>query len=687
MLLSYCYIFSHSPSSTIETQPASTPRTDPQTPSPPTSSPPSNSELASSVLSTLSDWSSSLTTSIRSSVPTSLPSLFSTELSNEGKATDSSQQSTNFNLLPSGLTSWFAPPSSDPLQTSSEPEKTPNISTRSLLSEQQIQKPTVSTTGRTTFTFVLFGAASSAAVYLLVRDRRTMNRLNTAKSLAYRDARAWRRVALDFARINALAASRVQNLVAASLRDGSAGSDIGRQIEREIEEASRVVAQRRNWILEQDRKDAETGTSSSTQRGFGDAWIDAFDPDRTRFFFGSRSGRRGSELGHFGQWKPTHVSRHDDVSSAPSETNPKSTSSSTPERSAKLKWQRVAGHAATAAPTTATDSAASNASAVVDQQADAREEWIGDVENAIRERDLNSSQATAGVTDQDAVHAFSGHESEEYVEAITGFATRSAEGRESVAEQEDHLLPVSDLHIATGGNQQDEVASSGRIKQTTKISPTQVNTMVSSTAKYSYPVSDRFRDMEELLLAAYDDNFAGFSSPSAPDTTSKPAKSVKDVTAKPNSTLFDKLRANRANVKKAKSTSAEDIDFMAELIFRDSSKEAAPSVQAPPVQVETPAASNTKERQLSERLEQKEAELVGYKYKIDELSEQLDAMREMCHDLTDEAQRREKSHKIQIEQLDHKVGLFTVWAEEVQRRLGLDTPPFFASLRKPLKRD
>ncbi|SPO21805.1 uncharacterized protein UTRI_01297_B [Ustilago trichophora] len=655
MLLSYCYIFSHSPSSTIETQPASTPLLDPHTPSPPTSSPASSSEVAFSVLSTLSDWSSSVTSSIRSTVPTFLPSLFSTESSGEGNDTDSSHPSTSFNLLPSALTSWFASPSSDPPQTTPVPEKATIRSTRSLLREQQPQEPSVPTAGRTTFTFVLFGAASSAAVYFLVRNRRTMNRLNSAKSLAYCDARAWRRVALDFARINALAASRVQNLVAASLRDGSAGTEIGRQIERELQDASRVVAQRRNWILEHDRKDAETGPSSSTLRGFGHAWVDAFDPDRTGFFFGSRGGRRGSELGHFGQWKPTHVSRHDDVSSIPSETNPKSTSSSTPERSAKIKWQRVAGHAAAAAPTTAEDSDASNASAIVDQQAEAREEWIGDVENAIRERDLNSSQATARVTDQAAVDAFSGHESEEYVEAITGFATRNAEGRESVADEQDHLLPVSDLHIATGGNLRDEVASSRNIKQTTKMSPTQVNTIVSSTPKYSYPISDRFRDMEELLLAAYDDNFAGFSSPSAPDTVSKPVESAKDVTAKPNSALFDKLRANRANIEKAKSSSAaEDIDFMAELIFRDDSRE---------------------------------AELVGYKYKIDELSERLDTMREMCHDLTDEAQRREKSHKIQIEQLDHKVGLFTVWAEEVQRRLGLETPPFFASLRKPLKRD
>ncbi len=143
-----------------------------------------------------------------------------------------------------------------------------------------------------------------------------MNRLQSAKNLAYRDARAWRRVALDFARINALSASRVQKLVAASLRDGQAGSDIGRQIERELEEASRVVAQRRNWILDQDAKDAESSSSSGKKPVADSGWTEVFDLDRTGFFFGSRTGRRDSGLGEYGRWEPRHASRHDDVSSA-----------------------------------------------------------------------------------------------------------------------------------------------------------------------------------------------------------------------------------------------------------------------------------------------------------------------------------------------------------------------------------
>lgn len=97
--------------------------------------------------------------------------------------------------------------------------------------------------------------------------------------------------------------------------------------------------------------------------------------------------------------------------------------------------------------------------------------------------------------------------------------------------------------------------------------------------------------------------------------------------------------------------------------------------------------SDLKVQELIARLDSKEAELTRHKYTINELSDRLDRMCEMCHDLTDEAQRRDKTHRIHIEQLEQKVGLFTVWAEEVQRRLGLETPPFFASLRKPLKRD
>ncbi len=285
--------------------------------------------------------------------------------------------------------------------------------------------------------------------------------------MAYRDARAWRRVALDFARINALAASRVQNLVATSLREGRAGGEIGRQIERELEEATRAVAQRRSWIQEQDRKDAETGAASGSQRDFGDVWSDLLDPHHTTgFFFGSRAGRRGSDLGEYGRWKPGVFSRHEDLSSAstdgvafkPSEPkSPCSPSDAPPKgepskRSAQLKWQRVVGHSAAAAPSTVTASSASQsetaaslakqpaASSQAEADAEAREDWIGDVDRAIRERDLKSSQSVSGA-DQAAVDAFSRFESEAATEADQISSIRDKEARETAEEDEDHLLP------------------------------------------------------------------------------------------------------------------------------------------------------------------------------------------------------------------------------------------------------
>ena len=512
-----------------------------------------------------------------------------------------------------------------------------------------------------------------------------MSRLQNAKSLAYRDARAWRRVALDFARINALAASRVQNLVAASLRDGHAGTDIGRQIERELEEATKTVAQRRNWILSQDRKDAESASPFSEN-----AWGDLFDLDRSGSFFGSRGGRRASDQGKFAQWRPNYASRHDDLSSAwtlSSAAEDAASPTAQTKRSAKLKWQRAAGLSAT--PDSSTTSASLDAKAETaqtrsDSQSEAREEWIGDVESAIRERDLKTSTSTTrSGADQAAVDAFSRYDSE-MVEAVTGFAARDA-----VAEEDNYLLPVSDMHIATGGRLQDELEHEAqprkKIELKTKLSPVQVNTLVSSTSKYSYPISDRFRDMEGLLLAAYDDNFAGLSNSPTPSTATDADKDVNKVVAKPNSAFFDKLRANRTK-KEPKSNTVDETEFMAQLFFRGTAKESSPETSPQPTHAPSVSPS-AKEEALGQQLEKKEAELVGYKYKIDELSERLDTMRDTCHELTDEAQRREKMHRIQIEQLDHKVGLFTVWAEEVQRRLGLETPPFFASLRKPLKRD
>ncbi|SNX82459.1 uncharacterized protein MEPE_01165 [Melanopsichium pennsylvanicum] len=702
MLLSYCYIFSNAPSSTLETQPPpSNPPSQSPSPSPSIFPYQESLDLGRCAWSKIANWSYLLADTVKT-----FPSFVALHVTNQSSnrfASSSPQSTTSDHSLP-GLTSWFTRSSSpDPPQVARAQVQASVKHSRSLFQSQQAQESVDPASGRTTFTFLLFGAASSTAVFLLVRNRRTMNGLQNAKSLAYRDARAWRRVALDFARINALAASRVQNLVVASLRDGQAGSEIGRQIERELDEAARAVAQRRNWIREQDAKDAEAASSSS-QHTVGDAWGEIFNPDRKGFFSGSRAGLRCSGMGDPSRWHTRHAARHDDVSSdgvtlkgwqAWIRSTPSAPSATGNKHSAKQKWQRVAGLSVTSdaptspAPPDAKTAKSSTLESNADQQAEGREDWIGDVDGAIRARDLKSSQSSG---DQAAVNAFSRHESEEYVEAITGFANRNVQAD---AGSEDHLLPVSDLNIATGGRLSDEpIKAVKRIKsapkmQKTDLSPTKVSTTVSSTDKYISPISDRFRDNEHLFIAAHDDQFGLTNPPPFETSNTKPRKSSQStVSAKPNSALFQKLRAQRASVKtEARISPADDIDFIADLMFPSAEQAVASPVEASSVPIDEPRSSGSKEQDLAEQLKVKEEEPLGYNSKINELSERLDSMRQMCHDLTDEAQRREKTHKIQVEQLDHKVGLFTVWAEEVQRRLGLETPSVFTSLRKPLKRD
>lgn len=705
MLSSYCYFFSsHSLSSPVDPEPAS---------STPRDRRPLHTFAEAAQSSDADSKRSSRTWAdadkyIRSTVSDISASLNSRLESVSSYLCDASLPSHNVlsNLSLPSVSSWFAPSSSEPAQSKlpSAPVQSPARSPRPLLQPQQPQEESELTKGKTTFTFVLFGAASSAAVYLLVRNRRTMNRLQAAKSLAYRDARAWRRVALDFARINALAAGRVQNIVAASLRDGQAGKDIGRQIERELQEASRAVAQRRNWIREQDAKEASVADSSS-HGSLAEVWGDIFDLERSGFFFGSRTGRRSAEDASFGTWQPGRMSRHDDVSRASSDRNacqssegstssnatshePHAAEEAPAQRSAKLKWQTVAGRAAAAAESSAVDEAAHTlvakdqaSSAETEETGELREEWIGDVDRAMRERDLKCSQEHKHDLD-------------------------------NAVESEDHLLPVSDLYIATDGRMRDEpngaiIASELRAEQPKGQDGARPSRMqVESSDVYAYPISNQFRDLEDIFMASWDDSFAGLTSP-ATESSVKEKLVAKAVKARPNSALFKKLRAARAATgKEANVQSADDIEFLAELMFPQSAPPVHPAQQrqpdadgktAPtsPAAVASPAAATLSEtasasevrvHELTEQLTKRQSELEEHKNKVRQLSERVDVMRDMCHELTDEAQRRDKTHKIQIEQLEHKIGLLTVWADEVQRRLGLDAPPFFAALRKPLTR-
>ncbi len=309
----------------------------------------------------------------------------------------------------------------------------------------------------------------------------------------------------------------------------------------------------------------------------------------------------------------------------------------------------------------------------------------------MRQRDLKTSAGAQGIADQAAVEAFARYDTEPSVDYTTGVSISEQEA--AAAEEEYHLLPVSDLNIATGGQLRDgpenalKAIRSSRSAIKAKIGPAQVKTTVTSPAQYSYPISDQFRDLEDVFMAAWDDNFAGLSN-SAPAEPATPIQAVKDVPkakAGPNSALFDRLRAQSTKTKPNSKLSNDQItEVMAELMFKGNASGAAASSTKKP---DTTSSATNEASELLKRLESKETELSGHKRTVRELSERLDTMREMCHDLTDEAQKRDKTHRIQIEQLEQKVGLFTVWAEEMQRRLGLETPPFFASLRTPIKRD
>ena len=701
MPVNYCFLFSHCPSSDRDSwSSAPRERTDqfaagasavplePQTPHQ------FSSELDNDAFSSIVGWSSSTASSLKSFLPSSVTSLFSTDTSNDSDSFDSYLQRAQSNLSRSSFLSWGVPPSSESPGASLVQEQAPYTKGGGPPDYLQPQVSKDTTRGRTTFSFVLFATASCTAAYLLARSRRNMNRLQSAKSLAKRDARAWRRVALEFAKINALATSRVQNLVGASLSDGRVSTDLGRKIERELEEAARTVAQRCEWIQEQDNKEAKAADFASSQPSFADAWREAFDPRRTGFFFGGRAGYPSPGRVGGSRWQPRHCSRHDDVSSV--------TAAARAPRSAQQKWQRVVGHSAAAATSLPSSSSLSDRkgnslssedTVLVsdnDAQAQAGEEWIGDVDRAMRERDRKASQSTSG-TDQAAVNAFALHETEACVDAITGFALREANSRVADFKVDDHLLPVSDLHIATDGRLREEPGEqTAQSKHKSQMGPAQVKTNVTNTANLSYPIPDRFRDMDDILATTWDDS-NGDHSPLATISSSAKAEKREGTTAvKPNTAFFDRLRSQRQEDDKSRLPDSPDMtEFVAEIMFPKPAPEQPASTNAAiaSASAEAPAAPGEQVQELLTRIEAKEAEISAHKRRIDELSERLDTMREACNELTDELQRREKTSTIQIAQLEDKVGLITVWAEEMQRRLGLETPPFFASLRKPRKRD
>ncbi len=165
-------------------------------------------------------------------------------------------------------------------------------------------------------------------------------------------------------------------------------------------------------------------------------------------------------------------------------------------------------------------------------------------------------------------------------------------------------------------------------------------------------------------------------------SANKSDNTTQSVKAKPNRALFEQLRSKKAqsgNVKtESKSTSeAEEIEFMAELMF-PSAAPALPTAPPPPSPLlkihRSDQALPRQDRGLPDctgaGIDQAAGpetdELASYKYKLDDLSSASKRCGR-CATTYGRSLEREKTHRIQVEQLDHKIGLFTVWAEEVQR--------------------
>ena len=67
---------------------------------------------------------------------------------------------------------------------------------------------------------------------------------------------------------------------------------------------------------------------------------------------------------------------------------------------------------------------------------------------------------------------------------------------------------------------------------------------------------------------------------------------------------------------------------------------------------------------------------------IHELNERVHVLQNLSGTVQVEAKERAEELKVRTGKLEQQLGLFTVWAEEIQRRLGLNSPSFFSSSRK-----
>ncbi|PWZ03071.1 hypothetical protein BCV70DRAFT_197307 [Testicularia cyperi] len=435
--------------------------------------------------------------------------------------------------------------------------------------------------------------------------------------------------------------------------------------------------------------------------------------------------------------------------SSPGRTDPTSTIANNPA-------EANATAAAAATPPTTTRSASrlgmAASSLRQSQGLEQHEEWIGDVNRAILERDLKSSQEARRVQQ----HVKDG----------------------------DYLLPVSDMHIASAHwTREDEPAppslssAADQIAQgKTKIETKQPQgSQQPQQTKYQYPISDQFKDLEDIFMAAWDDGYGiAAAKPMPAKASAKSGSSVTkgshvDSQADPDEIPITWTRASTHAPGKPVSITAENdvvddtvpihwdrrstiTDELAGMILdhenrrdaetdgkvssgsQESQKKRVEAVPTHSIECgepeqsvytdfipEEPKVSPTRQRNehvegvgviesamsaaggdggatatatadatttseleadLLRKLEQKDEELSRQRRQLHDLQDRLDTLQESCYEQEDEAKRRSKAIRSRVGELEHHLALFTVWADEVHRRLGLESPSFLTQLTK-----
>ena len=474
-----------------------------------------------------------------------------------------------------------------------------------------------------------------------------MKRIIANRSLAKRDARAWRRVALEFAKISAAPSAH-------SSRD----SELARYI------LNGVRSKGDSFIFDSDlhhKLNEERVSSSTTEKE-----AESSSPPKDTFTPGS------SIL------SATHIrSKLSDGFSG-------SVSTSSGMSNAEKRWRRAGGmDVSYSAPSAAS-----------------QEDWIGNLNAALRHRQQKARSCLASKVDAGAPAGHYEPTSEDQVfdhqpdsllyssdwtpslkdETRNSKAAAPAGDYEPFAidlsaDKDDYLLPVSDLEIASpshssSGNKPATRSKSKPLVDAVPMAESDPDSVPIHFTRSVYPhtMSDPAQDLEDIFMAAWDDGYG------RPKTFAKPwfppeeeaLSSKRDITSRDGERAKDPAETSKM--------ASNTVLIKDRLPVWTSKATPAPTAGAPelpstsaPVSASLPKEYTSEPYnpayELPEELELGEPVPLG-----------LDATPSISH-LHEENQRLVEANERmakRVDELEHRLGMMNVWAESIHRRLGLE---------------